>query len=450
MEICHFIKIEGEGFETMDKLHVHLTLLDSLDKIPLRIYAKEPFEQNKDKILNWIRSKSNYSEFGNSISVEKINDPKFITSIDYSKSKIGGLIDATIGNDKDGKYFGVAFKRIDFTTIQKLTFTDEEYTSEIYLNDHAYDLFYRLIPFDAFQSDPRVWQSFLTQTGPLDYGDVNIILDCKEVLTKDGSSYPNLIERIPRVTFEHGKLDYEEFLGYTSVLCSTISFFQGHKTEYIKLFFNTEDATYNSFSPQKKETQKYLTRNLGRFKIETNLFDFIQQLSTELLSKHDFLSQIVSLLNQGISSEGTTEFMLYFTVIEKLRNHFFPPSKKSKEKFTFKDKKKINDLIRGKLDEIKEEVIDEQKALWEEAKEPKLSNLKYLPQKDQFNEFFDLFKIQPDEFDLTWQDVVSIRGKIFHGKHYETDDKELIELNVKLRTLTGNLIYKFMTTEFKK
>lgn len=450
MDICHFIRIEGEGFEAMENLHVHLTLLDSIDKIPLRIYTKEPFEENKDKILNWIKSKSNYSEFGNSITVEKINDPKFITSIDYSKSKIGGLIDATIGNDKDGKFFAVALKRIDFTTIQKIKFKNEEYSSEIYLNNHAYDLFYRLIPFDAFQADPRVWQSFLTQSGPLEYGEVKIILDCKEVLTNDGSSYPNLIERLPRIIFEHGKLDYEEFLAYTSILCSTISFFQGHKTEYIKLFFNNEDNVYNSFVPQKKETQKYLTKNLGRFKIEKNLFDFIQELSIELLAKHDFLNQIVNLFNQGISSEGTTEFMLYFTVIEKLRNHFFPPSKRSKEKFTFKNKKQINNLIREKLDEIREEVIDEQKALWEEAKEPKLSNLKYLPQKDQFNDFFDLFQIQPNDFDLTWQDVVSMRGKIFHGKYYETDDKELIELNVKLRTITGNLIYKFMTTEFKK
>jgi hypothetical protein len=142
--------------------------------------------------------------------------------------------------------------------------------------------------------------------------------------------------------------------------------------------------------------------------------------------------------------------MLYFTVIEKLRNHFFPPSKKSKEKFTFKNKKKINEFIRGKLDEIKEHVIDEQKQLWEEAKEPKLSNLKYLPQKDQFNDFFELFEIKPDEFELTWQEVVSLRGNIFHGKHYATDDKELIEMNVKLRTLAGNLVYKFMTKEFKR
>jgi hypothetical protein len=229
MEICHFIKIEGEGFEAMEKLHVHLTLLDSLDKIPLRIYAQEPFEENKDKILNWIKSKSNYSEFGNSITVQKINDPEFIKSIDYSKSKIGGLIDATIGNDKDGKFFAVAFKRIDFSTDQRLKFENDEYTSEVYLNNHAYDLFYRLIPFDAFKTDPRVWQSFLTQSGPLDYGAVKIILDCKEVLTNDSSSYPNLIERIPRITLEHGKLDYDEFLRYTSIMCSAISFFQGHK-----------------------------------------------------------------------------------------------------------------------------------------------------------------------------------------------------------------------------
>ena len=101
MEICHFIKIEEESFGTVENLHVHLILLDSLDKIPLRIYAKEPFEQNKDKILNWIQSKSNYSEFGNSISVEKINYPKFITNIDYSKSKIGGLI-STINRTMSG------------------------------------------------------------------------------------------------------------------------------------------------------------------------------------------------------------------------------------------------------------------------------------------------------------------------------------------------------------
>lgn len=387
--------------------------------------------------------RKNYSDFGKALTVIKIANPKYVLDIDYSRSKIGGIIGSTINSDNDGKFFAVKFKRVDFKTTQYLKFKNNQNVSEIQLDNHAYDLMYQLINVDGFQSDPKIWKSYTTQSKSISYCDISFDLDFKEILEKDSASYPNLITRIPRIVVSHQDISYDVFLQYTKVICSAISFFQGHETTYEKVIFNKKDVVWNSYSP-KPTKNKLLTRNLGRFNIKDSLFQFLSEMTCEILGKSDFLHQNVILFNQGIYAEGTTEFMLYFTVIEKLRNHFFPPNK-SKEKFTFKEKKSANNFIREKLSEIQERVIDKEKELWESVKEDKLVNLKYLPQKDQFNTFFELIKLNPSDFELIWQKVVSLRGRIFHGEYIPSDETELIELNVKMRTFVGNVLHIFFT-----
>lgn len=446
MDICHYIKIEAEELKDIEILHAHLTLLEDLGKIALRIYVNEPFDENKNKIIDWIKSQKNYSEFGKSIKVTKINDPESVIYIDYTKSKIGAIFDAHLGNDKDGKFFAIAFKRVDLKTKQVAKFENNDFKSEIYLDNFSYDLFYRLVYVDGFESNSKVWKSNIANTHLIKFKDIQMILDFNETLSNDESNYPNLLVRLPRILVYHKDIGYEKFLEYTQVLCSAISFFQGHNTEYEKLFYNSEEAVYYSYFPQ-KEKLKYLTRNLGRFNIKKHLFEFLNELSCNLLKRSDFTKQIVLLFNQAIVSEGSTQFMLCFTVIEKLRNEYFPPNQ-SKEKFSFIDSKKaINCFIREKLQEIKNKVVDTQHELWKASTEDKLSNLKYLPQKDQFTDFFYLVELQPNEFNLDWTEVVTLRGNIFHGKFIESDDTTIIELNSKMITFTGNLIYKYMTTK---
>lgn len=443
-DICHHINIDIEGIDEND-VHAHLVVNPSLHLIPFKIYFNKSLETKKSKLIEWIRAQKDYSEFGKKLSVTKVNNPKYVIDIDYSKSKIGLIADTNIGEDRDGKFLAFGFKQVTIDYKQNRKIDSENIQSEIFLDNYAYNLINSISDVDSFQTDPKQWKSISKQAKLIEFGACKLELDFLETTEYDKDKYPLVIERKPRVIMHHAEMDLNDLFKYSSLVTSCLSFFQGSDIDYKAAIVNNSEIQKIQYRP-KKEKDKILNKNLERFLIQDDIFSYLNKINNQLVEDSDFIFQIITLFNQALSSEGTTEFMLYFTVIEKLRSNT-QKGKPDKEKFTFTNGKGINKIIREKLSEIQEFVKPEEKEIFEKAREDKLVNIKYLPQKDQFMEFYALLKLDPTKFGIEWNKIVGLRGAIFHGKYIESDDPQLIELNTKVRTFTGNLIFQYLTNK---
>jgi len=325
---------------------------------------------------------------------------------------------------------------------QSKKFSEQIIISELYLDNHAYDLFNTIIEVDGFNSNPKQWLSYTLQKNPIKFGECQLILDFHETLEKDKDKYYLLIDRKPRILLNHTVLTSEVLLKYSCLITSCLSFFQGNDIDYKIAILNSIETSTVQHRP-KEDKVKVLNKNLGRFLINQPILEFLSKVNHSLVNNSDFVDQTIKLFNQALSSDGTTEFMLYYTVLEKLRNEL-QGNKPNKEKFRFTIGKRINDFIRAKLQKIKAYVIDKEKEVFESAKDDKLVNIKYLPQKDQFTEFFEIMKINPTNFDLEWKGKVSLRGAIFHGKYIESDDPLLIDTNSKMQLFCANTLYNYL------
>lgn len=443
-DICHHINIDIDGIDEKD-VHAHLIVNPSLHLIPFKVYFNKSLEGKKTQLVDWIKSQKDYSEFGKKLSVTKINNPNYVIDIDYSNSKIGLIADTNIGEDRDGKFIGFGFKQVTIDYKQNSKIDPKRIQSVIFLDNHAYNLINSISEVDSFQTDPKQWKSTSKQTNLIEFGECSLELDFLETIEYDKDSYPLVIDRKPRVILHHTEMDLDDLFKYSSLITSCLSFFQGSDIDYKAAIVNNSKIQKIQYRP-KKEKEKILNKNLGRFQIDNDIFLYLSKINAQLVSDSDFFFQIIKLFNQALSSEGTTEFMLYFTVIEKLRSNL-QKGKPDKEKFTFTNGKGINKIIREKLSEIHEFVKEDEREIFENAIEDKLINIKYLPQKDQFTEFFALLNLDPANFDIEWKKVVGLRGAIFHGKYIESDDPQLIEFNSKVRTFTGNLIFNYLTNK---
>jgi len=439
INICHRVDLNLSDELNLSNVHSHLLIDDSLELIPLKLYLGDDFDAKSESIIGWIQGQPDYTEFAKKIAVSSIREPNNIIEIDFSNSPIGNVINRL--SDPGGTFFGVSFKDVTIRLVNEATEHNGNYTSVVHLDNHAFDLFNTFIPVQAFTSNKRIWQSENPQA-PIQYAGFQIHLDLIDKIENDADSYPQVIKRLPVIIVDHPETSESSFMSLVKVFCAALSFYQGHEILYNKVTLSSQDKQSKIFKKGKKK-EKILNKNLGRFGIQTKLHEFLSEISPSLIGKSQFVHELISIFNQSIQSFGTTQFMLLFTVVEKLRDHV--TDHMDETKFTFStNRKETNKFIRSKLIEIKALVVEGEQELFESTINDKVNQIKFKPQKDQFLELFQILEISPEDFELDWGGIVRKRGDIFHGEYINTDNKAMKELNSKFSTFVGNIVYQFL------
>lgn len=421
-QILHKITFKNQELKSLGEIKALLLTNINGNVDMLKLYLDDNFDEKRKVLIEWVQSKHDYADFANNIQITGI-DSKY--NIDYRSSKIQfiGYDDSNLFEDSLGKYVAFGFKSIVLkTNIDKSLEFQSEKKCTVLFDKYANHLIY----------------SSLANLQEITIGKIKFNLHIS------GGVRDELENCFSSLNGQHQDLDLDELLKYIEVICSALSFYQGDQIFYEQVdLYDSKTHTRKYRRAPKKEL--ILKKDLGRINVNDNLFEFLSKLSIGLIDNSKLLLHITELFNLGIKSEGTTQFILYFSVVEKIRKFYY--GKDDKEKFSFTNEDEINGIIENKLKEIATHIVEEELDQFMSIIKDKLVNIKYLPQKDQFTPLFQKLKINPEHFNINWKNLVSLRGKIIHGEYFDPDDKKMLDINHKMFLFTGIIIYNFMTTD---
>ncbi len=169
-----------------------------------------------------------------------------------------------------------------------------------------------------------------------------------------------------------------------------LSFYLKEDIDYHYGFYYTADNTIDHYkSLSSIPFRKKATRCLHS-KFES-IYDFIDRVDVPLfpIKNCDFLLQIIDNFIASNYLKEESKFMVFFSILEAVRNNSVSENGVStKEKFNIK-----SEALRKALIKLSVDMNESERSLFLESIDGKISNIKYLPVKIQFNSFFESISI---------------------------------------------------------
>jgi hypothetical protein len=178
-------------------------------------------------------------------------------------------------------------------------------------------------------------------------------------------------------------------------------------------------------------------------------YDFAESLSFDNFQNHKgLLQESVPRLNKIKNLDDISAFMIFYNVIEKCRNYFLINAMQGssfmvKEEFEFTlSKSKTNDFIKNKIKEIGEIVAKSDKEEFDSKASLKVTFIKKTGLIDQFESFISHLDLDPDKYDIKFEELIKIRNQIYHGNIPEVD---VSSYNNEMKKLVLDILLKIIT-----
>lgn len=417
------------------------------NSIKLKIFYKIG-ESPINDFANWHNSSKHDPYIGKYFRINNINAPNSVLEIDLSKASYSGFESFRTENGKP--FFSINFNFLDVVFAKNLNIPVIESFSYAYLTENSTNVLENLFSSDKFHSDPKVYSIKHHDDSFTSFGEIDILPEYL-ISSKKVDFRSEKIEKSPRLKINHNYLAKERFDDYVSVLSDLLSLYAGSLVKSTTSVHNIRDkkyVRYNDFSYEGYKKEAHVALYSDYF---DDFLDLIRNTSPSILIHKDVLAEIAYLYTMANINTGTVAFMLYFSIIENLRNALLK-TKEIEEKYTFSvSKKKLNPLIRLQLEEIKSLISkEEEKILFEKSISTHMRNIKYLPLKGQYLTFFDFLNVDLQDFDLNVDSLLEFRNTIFHGRPIHKSYDELKRINWHLSSLAQKCIAEFLKLDHRK
>lgn len=449
-DVCTKIKINienidkfsiGESCESVHQAHVILEE-DIFETNKLRVYFDSKTYLD-NKVMHWYaKEKSNFT-IGKAIEFIKISNSKNIVSFDLSSSKcIRIKSNSSFVDSIHGKYFLIEFDaiRIIYKPVQHELDDNDKFDAYIYLNDSSKSIIDNFYWYDEFMSNKNVWEAKSRNNSNdfIKFGDIEINLGY-DFTTKQKDDSITIYQE-PRIWIKHKNLKEKELIKYQDLICSILSLFnQEYIYPILTRINNKKDTIVISKIP--KDNKKTSLTGLRHLGFKGSLQKFLSEVNTELIFKNIApFSKYVDKYILGIKLEGESRFMIFYNILEQIRNLFINP-KTLKQEYNFSESNKQNDrFIRNKLREISEIVDESQVEDFKKNVIVHCNTIKYMPMKNQFKGLFDMFEINLNDSKIDFANIMSLRNKIFHGHSVDIDNRDLEDSNSELPVIIGKIL----------
>lgn len=386
------------------------------------------------------------------VSVE--SQYKNILHIDFSDYEFSGMTSGT--SDESGHVYFT----IGLTGIKLIYRAAEEQDSEIYLNGTAFWLIernYKYHPNFSWRNDSFKWEPKNKVTDPIDFNNIQFIPEHRfYTITRDKDVS---IIKEPRIRIKHKGLSEEEVKAHANLLCDLFSFYSNKEIAWRRSRIYAAGKLFYEVKRVQDEENKYA--GIFSFDFFQNPLNLIRNVDPVFLFENrERVSKMIERFNYALRLRDETKFMILYGVLEQLRNQYIEAKlieieangnpNRAKEEYSFVRKpKEINEAIENAITSLSDLVAPEQRELFRKEAKYKVFGIRVLSMVNQFQSYFDYLKINPEEYDINFLELKSLRDKIFHGRNTDELQSTLRKANWynHLPRFTGVLMLKFFGIE---
>jgi hypothetical protein len=382
---------QSTGIEYTSKLRIET------NTTRLNIYYKKG-ESPYTEFTKWLSSNNYNPSVGNHFKVLQILDNENIINIDLKDSLITKTEMSSNFHENGLYYFCIHLSSFDLKKKNKYE-SKNKVSGYVHLTKNAIGLINDYYRIDKFLHDPNKFEAFNKEEDFTDFGEVKIKPSFLFKSIPDQFD-TEIIQKSPKLIFECENISYDKFLDYVTVITTLLSLFSGFQIQSKFIQFKTQEFThnrYNYFNNDSYKTQKSNTLRMDSF---TGAMQILTYTGPGILEHKETLSDISYLHTMAKINNGLAEFMLNFSIIESLRNLLLGQEKIT-EKYQFdKTNREVNLIIKDKFKEIKNHIVEEiEKEIFEAKIGNHVKNIKLLPLKDQYLNFFLFLKINVANYD---------------------------------------------------
>jgi hypothetical protein len=427
-------------FETNSEFHIKI-FFDYAERLDRKVMSWDP--------------KYSYSLLSK-FQVTEIISPKRLKHIDFVNYYHKGMHSGIDSQEFNKQYF-----TIKPTGIRLVYEAAEQAESEIYLNQTAFKLIelnYRYQPNFPWKNEEFKFEPINNIKEFIKFNDINFIPEHNFFVSNKSTDKHVSVEKEPRLRIEHAGATEIKIKEHVNLLCDLYSFYTNKKIDWKhsriyaegKLFVEIKDTSHEDVQ---------IIHGIFIWDFIQNPLNLIRNVNAESLIKNSvFVSRLIERFNYALKTSDETKFMILYSILEQLRNHYIltgqiekekagsPPNlNKVKEEYTFINGNTNTDkFIKETLRRIIDIVDDSDKTLFESEIQFKISGIKLMTMANQFESYFKFAGIEPKDFDLDFKELKSIRDDIFHGRPIRNKDYlNKVNWYEHLPRLTGELLIKF-------
>ena len=410
-----------------------------------------------DKVMRWNYKNSDINLL-DKFEVAEIFQPENLLNIDFANYN-------TIGITRSSSYFenGLQYFTIKLNGVIKVFKNNEKDISEFYLNEQAFKLIelnYRYNINFPWKNNSYGLNATNTIKEYVEFNNIKFKPEHNFFISNQLEEDEVKIKKEPKISVEYSSNNEKEIIDNVKLILSLYSFYSKQEIDYYYSRIYTEDKLFLEF----RNVENHKVKNphgFFRFDFYNNPINLIVNVDSDhLLNKKEFINNIISRFNYALSTEGESKFMILYNILEQIRNNYIidkkierdmagetPNLKKVIEEYNFvKSKTQTDKFIKKNLEGIKEIISEEHKDLFQKEIKYKVLPIKVMSMINQFKSLFTFLEINPNEFDLDFKKLKSLRDSIFHGRPIIEEDEiflEKVNYYKRLPKFTGIILLKY-------
>ncbi|MDT0676476.1 hypothetical protein [Autumnicola musiva] len=446
------LNISSENTEKIFKTEL---LVDEAknNEISLKIFYDDELGR---QIMSWTQFHSdNILKRFHFVDVQEPENLKRIEFLDY---RVKGMHTSTDFHES-GKQFII----LKLTGVKKIFYNTYKDSSIIYLNREAFKLIELnyIYTHSLFWDKEYKWKPVNNIQNNIEFNKISFVPKHK-FTHENNSSQKVVIKKDPIFHIEYSELKVNDINDHVKLLCKLYSFIIHENIDYsISRIF-----TENELHVEIKDVTNNEVNSHGLFWFDfgQNPLNFILNVdSPHLLKNLNFLSKIIDRFNYALRTSDESKFMILYNILEQIRNEYIlsgkidtnlagekPNLKKVVEEYNFNiSKRKTDKFISQSLETIADIISEEDKELFIKEIKFKLTPIKVKSMSNQFKSLFEHLNIKPEEFEIDFKELKSLRDAIFHGRPINENLNALREINRydKLPKFVGRIILKYCGIE---
>lgn len=432
--------------------HTGELLLKSSTDVSLKIFY-EPKERLDRKVMG--RNPKYSHTLLSKFRVSEIISPHGnLLSIDFGEYEYSGM-----QHSSEFQEFGLDYFTIQLNGIRLVYKTESQSDSEIYLNGTAFNIIelnYKYKHTVPWKNEEFIWEPTNKVKEWLPFHNVSYIPEHRFFnLTKNSVDVVSLGKE-PRLRIRHSGLTESEVKIHVNLLCDLYSFHCNKEITWTESKIYAEGKLFYEVKNAPSEENK-IPHGIFIWDFVQNPLNLILNVKPDHLYKNQQLvSKMIERYNYALKLQDESKFMILYGLLEELRNQYIGAKhiekeadgnpKRAKQEYDFVlSTKEADRQIDQALENLVSIIVPEQQEMFRQEISQKRYNIRLFSMKNQFLSYFHFVQVSPEDFNLDFTELKSLRNKIFHGQSIE-DSLDLLRKSVwyeHLPRFTGVLLLKF-------
>jgi hypothetical protein len=413
----------------------------------------EDSESLDRKVMSW-DPKYSYSLLSKFI-VKEVLSPQRLKHIDFGNYYHAGMNSGVFSQEFNKTFFTIKPKGI-----RLIYEAAEQSDSKIYLNHTAFKLIE--LNYGYRTNSPQSGKEFRFEAlnnikDFIDFNNIQFIPEHSFFVNNKSSDNLISIKKEPCIRIRHEGISESDVKEHVDILCGLYSFYTNKKIDWKYSKIYADGKLFVEIRDVEEEGNEFV-HGLFIWDFSQNPLNLIKNVNAnELIANKEFALTLIDRFNYALKANDEAKFMILFSLLEQLRNYYIldgkietekagnpPKLNRVKEEYQFiHGKDKTREYIQSALKQIIEIVDESEKQLFLLEIPLKVSGIRTMSMVNQFDSYFKFAGVDPNSYDLDFQELKSLRDNIFHGKQIpDKDYLNKVNWHEHLPRLTGELLIK--------